>query len=520
MVWFAFLLSEGAHRLARVAPWGTAPLRPLRRCLDSQGRPRALAADRWATLLDALGVAARWGACDRALPPSGWRVDDLQGRLGRVDTTTAAASGTPAGLCQRGPSTDPRPALPQGQRAMAVLDPLGGPWTSTVVAGHPAAAPLALPARAPVRQSAQRPGLTSVGDSTMAASGTRAAIVAPQDASGGPLSAKQRPDAARDRGRAPVWRGAIAPSAIRVPPADGVRDAPAEPVALGGADPVERSALDHAGQPHTWQARRRVVRSRAWAARQEQRVRPRVARAVTALNALDARTPGTRLLPDAAGADPAAAASMATQRGEGLVPVPGTPAGPTAVQRRYGIRPATTVRRARVRGRAAREEAPRAHAVRRLGWRVDATHHPVEERRLAQGGAASRRESLVAQGFGRLHGRSLSLTPLCLQDAHRMVGLRALWRIALRGLGWIPCVVRRPLQHAGPTRTGLSPGQPGRQTAPPPTEMLGSAVRGVTLSHRKSNGTLHAHLTPWNAVPKRILALREVPRERSGKLVA
>ena len=101
-----------------------------------------------------------------------------------------------------------------------------------------------------------------------------------------------------------------------------------------------------------------------------------------------------------------------------------------------------------------------------------------------------------------------------------MVGLRALWRIALRGLGWIPCVVRRPLQHAGPTRTGLSPGQPGRQTAPPPTEMLGSAVRGVTLSHRQSNGTLHAHLTPWNAVPKRILALREVPRERSGKLVA
>jgi len=38
--------------------------------------------------------------------------------------------------------------------------------------------------------------------------------------------------------------------------------------------------------------------------------------------------------------------------------------------RRYGIRPATTVRREHVRVSAAREEAPLAHAVRRLGWRV------------------------------------------------------------------------------------------------------------------------------------------------------
>ncbi len=139
--------------------------------------------------------------------------------------------------------------------------------------------------------------------------------------------------------------------------------------------------------------------------------------------------------------------------------------------------------------------------------------------RLAQGGAASRSESLVEQGFGRLQGRSLSLTPLFLQDEERIVGLLYLLRIARRVLGLMPCGVRRNLQQAGTTLKGIYPGQPGRQTAPPPPEMLWSALRGVTLSWRTIDGTLHEHLTPLHAVQKRLLALMEVPPESYGTLV-
>jgi len=46
-----------------------------------------------------------------------------------------------------------------------------------------------------------------------------------------------------------------------------------------------------------------------------------------------------------------------------------------------------------------------------------------------------------------------------------------------------------------------------------------AALRGVTLSRSKIDGTLHEHLTPLNAVQKRILALMEVPRESYEKLV-
>jgi transposase len=232
-VWFAFILSEGDHRLSRVEPWGKEHLRTLRRCIDSKVRPRDLADDRLATILDSLCVAARWAVFERALTQSVLRVYDLQGRLVRIDTTTAAAYVTPAGLFQLGHSKAHRPDLPQVKIAMAVLDPLGVPLTLTVVAGNTADDPLSLPESATVRQIAQITGLTSVGDCTMAAIGTRTEIVAHQDDSLCPLSATQMPEAELDRVLAPVLSGVLEPSESRVPHADGALDETADPVAIG-----------------------------------------------------------------------------------------------------------------------------------------------------------------------------------------------------------------------------------------------------------------------------------------------
>jgi hypothetical protein len=75
------------------------------------------------------------------------------------------------------------------------------------------------------------------------------------------------------------------------------------------------------------------------------------------------------------------------------------------------------------------------------------------------------------------------------------------------------------LQQAGVTLKGIYPGQPGRQTAQPTTEMMLGALRGVTLSRIKSDGKLIDHLTPLHAVQKRILSLMEVPLESYDGLV-
>jgi hypothetical protein len=236
-------------------------------------------------------------------------------------------------------------------------------------------------------------------------------------------------------------------------------------------------------------------------------------------NALDERQQGKPCLPDEMTASQAAAALRAKQRVEGLVTVTVTPDVYEHVKRRYGPRPATTVRSERGRVPAASEARALADAVRRLGWRVYATNHTAEEVSLAQGVAAYRSEYLIEQGCGRLKGQALSLTPLFLQYDHRVVGWLCLLSIALRVLVVMQFVVRCTLQKAGATLTGISPGQPGGQTAQPTTEMILSAFHGVTLSRIKIGGTLHEYLTPLKDVQKRILALMELPLELYDGLV-
>jgi transposase len=160
VVWWACILAEGDHRLSRVAPWVQAHQCTLRGGIARKVSPRDLADDRLATILDDLSAAARWGAFERPLNQSARRVYDLQGRLVRVETPTAAASVTPEGRFQLGHSKDHRPDLPQVKSAMAVRDPLGLPWTPTVVAGHTADDPLSRPESAKVRPIAGPSGLT------------------------------------------------------------------------------------------------------------------------------------------------------------------------------------------------------------------------------------------------------------------------------------------------------------------------------------------------------------------------
>src|SRR2546429_1245700 len=193
VVWLTFIISEADHRLYRVEPWVAEHKRTLRRCLGKKVEPRDCTDDRLATGLDYVSVTEHWGAFECALNQSVIRVYDLQKRMARVDSTTVAAFVTPEGMFQLGHSKDHRSDLPQVKIAMSVLDPLGLPLTTTVVAGNTADDPLYLPEIAKVRKIVEITGLSYVGDCKMAAMGTRAEIVAHGDFYLCPLSAKQIP---------------------------------------------------------------------------------------------------------------------------------------------------------------------------------------------------------------------------------------------------------------------------------------------------------------------------------------
>ena len=517
VVWLTFIISEGDHRLYHVEPWVAAHQHTISRSLHQEVLPRDCTDDRLATGLDYLCVAERWAECECALNQTLIRVYDLRPKTIRVDPTTVSAYVTPNGMFQLGHSKDHRPDLPQLKIALATLDPLGLPMTIATVAGNTADDPLYLPAIAKVRRSVGLAGMTYVGDCKIAALATRADIVAHQDFYVCPLSAKQVSAEELDRLLEPIWSSEQLLEEVRLT-AEGQAEAQAEPDAVGFAYAVVQVGHGQSGQPQRWQERRWVVRSLAHARLQEESLRQRAQRAVDESNALNERKQGKKQLAAEAEALKATEAIIAKHRVADVVQSGVRTIVREETKRRYGQRPAQTLRTTSVQVEARMDQAALEQAVRRLGWRVYATNHDQETMSLKQVVAAYRSEYLVEQGIRRLKGRSLSLTPLYLKCEQRIVGLIFLLSIALRMLVLMQFVAREHLKKEGTTLKGIYPGQPGRQTTCPTTEMMLHVFRGLTLSRITVNGETYEHLTPLTPVQERIVELIGIPLETFSRL--
>jgi transposase len=516
VVWLTFIISEGDHRLYHVEPWVAAHQHTISRSLHQEVLPRDCTDDRLATGLDYLCVAENWAECECALNQTLIRVYDLRPKTIRVDPTTVSAYVTPAGMFQLGHSKDHRPDLPQLKIALATLDPLGLPMTIATVAGNTADDPLYLPAIAKVRRSVGLAGMTYIGDCKIAALATRADIVAHHDFYLCPLSAKQVSAEELDRLLEPIWSSEQSLEEVRLT-AEGQAEAQAEPDAVGFAYAVEQVGHGQSGQPQRWQERRLVVRSLAHARLQEESLRQRAQRAVDEINALNERKQGKKRLAAEAEALKAVEAIIARNRVVDTVQIGIYAIVHEETKRRYGQRPAQTLCTTSVQVEARIDQAAMAQVIRRLGWRVYATNHD-QELSLKQVIAAYWSEYLVEQGIRRLKGHSLSLTPLYLKCEQRIVGLIFLLSIALRVLVLMQFVARENLKREGTTLKGIYPGQPGRQTTRPTTEMMLHVFRGITLSRITVDGETYEHLTPLTPVQERIVELIGIPLETFSKL--
>ena len=94
-------------------------------------------------------------------------------------------------------------------------------------------------------------------------------------------------------------------------------------------------------------------------------------------------------------------------------------------------------------------------AVRRVGGRVDGTHHPRASLSLAPAVVAYRRAYLVERSGGRLTGRPRALPPRDGQRDDPVTGRMRLLSIALRVLTLWEWVGRRPWTTDGAKRAGL-----------------------------------------------------------------
>jgi transposase len=508
VVWLTHILSEGDHRLNHVTPWAQQRLHTLQECTGQPVHPLDVSDDRLATVLELLSDDTRWSACEGALNQHTLRVYDLQPSCVRVDSTTASGHWpvTEDGLFQFGHSKDHRPDLPQVKIMVSVLDPMGMPVVTDVVAGQRADDPLYVPAITRVRESLGRRGLLYVGDCKMSALETRACLQAGGDYYLCPLSERQLPPALLASYLEPVWTEEQALTGIYCPRQDGTPERVAE-----GFERLEPVTAGVDGPLHSWLERRLVIRSLPLAHAGERGLRARLANAQAAVTALNERRRGRRRCLDPSAMREAVDTILTRYRVQGLLHLRYKEQLWERPRRRYGRRDATVRLEWDVQVTARIDQDAVAAAVRQLGWRVYVTTQPLDQLSLQEAVLAYRSEYLVERAMGRLKGRPLSLTPMYLERDDHATGLIRLLSLGLRVLTLLEFGVRRRLATAKTTLRGLYTGNPKRATAHSTAERLLEAFQGLTLTIIREGRRRRRHLTPLSRVHQRILALLDFP---------
>ena len=502
VVWLAFILSEGDHRLNQVQEWAQGRLMSLQACLERpQLRALDLSDDRLGRVLDRLGGDdTAWERYEQVQTGRLLRVYDLQARRVRLDSTTAKSyvDVSEEGLFQFGHSKEHRPDLPQLKISQSTLDPLGLPLSTTVVSGEQADDPLYVPEIRRVQAALGQTGVLYVGDCKMGALATRAYLAGSEDHYLCPLSGVHMPPTALQSLLAPVWSGTQVLTPVYRTPATPTD--PPELLANGFATTVTLTSAEGV----TWTEQRLVVQSLQHAGAQQARLDQRLERAERDLAALNQRGRGRKQRDEA---QTRAAVETILQRHQvtSLLRIDLAVETHTTHTRAYRDRPARTLTTVNVTVTPHRDPDAYAQTVRTFGWRVFATNDLALT--VSEAVLAYREQYLIERSFNRLRGKPLGLTPIYLSSTTRIQGLVRLLTIALRLLCLVEFTVRQALCDQGETLDHLYSGNPKRATAQPTTERMLATFTGLCLILGQWGHTGWQSLTPLNTVQTRILVL-------------
>lgn len=505
LVWLAYILTTGDHRLSHLQEWVESKKNTLSACLKTKIRAEDFSDDRLEIMLDMFGDDENWRLYDCDMTQGIVRVYDLKGNLIRLDSTSGSGywKVTKDGLFQFGHSKDHRPDLPQFKIMLATLDPLGLAVGIQVLSGEKADDLLYIPAIDQVRQNLGRSGggLFFVGDCKIMAFETRLHAAAGGDCYLGPFSKTQIDDEALTILLKRVWDGEQPLEVIQRKGVD---------IAEGFETSVELSGT-HDEKEVEWTERRLVVRSYQHAHAATQALEARLSAAANDLGKLNERGRGKEHFRDAKSLTNAAQAVLKKHKVEGCFRFTCEEQTTEYKVRAYKERPAETRTDYEVTLRFERDEPAIQQLTRLFGWRVYGTNQLVADFSLEKLICAYRDEYLVERNFGRLKGKSLALTPMYLQDDNRATGLIRLLSIALRALTLLEHVVRENLSKTGQKLAGIYAGNPKRETATPKAETILRAFKNIYLTTIQIAGQTHQQITSLNDVQRQILALCELP---------
>jgi transposase len=508
-IWLSYVLTEQDHRLVAVRAWANDRRETFNRALGIELRDTDLSDDRLAIVVSVLGEDRLQRQLDAALLGEWLTVYSLPTETTRLDSTSVSVygGGEAGSVLQQGHSKDHRPDLSQFKVMLSTLDPLGLPLACELVSGERADDGLYIPAYERMVAALGRRDVLVVGDSKMAALGTRGHLVS----RGSTYLCSYRPVGGASRDWDTWLDLALAQrTEWQTVTETDERTGEIQLVAFVSTWEREQSWLDGLTHQETvWTERVLLVRSESLRNGLIRKSQQRLGKFGQALDEL-ALPPakGRRRYRTREDLEAKVDSLLDHYHLRGLVQVELT-------EQLLANRTTRWIVQAFHLDQAAWDAA-----LDRLGWSIYLTNTTAQHYDVPSLLWTYRHQIVHERGFARLKTRRLFIRPVYLRDELRIAGLVWLLCLALRVLTLTEFRIRSELQRTQQALLGLNPAVPSQPTTRPTTERILHAFRNLTLTLFDTDARPTAFMPDLSDTQRLILSLLNLPSNLYSRLAS
>ena len=499
-VFLTYILSESDHRLSHVEDWFMSLQHVLRYSLGSPNLVRLdCTDDRLESLLDYMSDDSCYRVFEKALNQQIISVYQLEDELSviHLDATIAQSYRDPNGSFAMGYAKQRHASLPQIKVMLGTLSPLGMPLCVEVVNGSSSDDVLYLPMVDRVATTLEKKGLLFVGDSKLGSMGNRCVIAQKGHYYLTPLNRVQLPF--------DTLQKMVSPEALAA--------ASEKLIYLGENKAIKafEQSKNREYEGYEWQERLIIAFSPTYAKTQIAQLDKQINQTKQAIQALTEIKQGKTPIQNEQELQQKIKELLHKSKTTAFFDIKIQTTTHETIVRKYGNRPEQMRLKYTFEVTIDINLATIKAHKETLGWRVYATNAPFAALNTAKVIETYKEEYKVEYCFDQLHNKIAALMPIFLHKENRITALIRLLMIAIKVHSIIQFKAREALRKTQTQVNELFPGNPGRKTDLPTTELILRAFMNISLVFIVlSEGNIHIEVTKLSNSQKQLLLLLNI----------
>jgi len=501
-----YVLSRSDHRISHVEQWADQRIHTLQYCLGSPEMTcKDFTDDKLGILLDKYSDDEKWSAFEQAHNNKLINVYSLnmESEPIRLDAMITQSHRAAEGDFQLGHSKQHRPDLPQLKTMVATIDPLSMPLFSLTLSGNTADDVMYLPVIEELVEQLSLKYQLFVGDSKMGSREIRSYLQLNDQYYLVPLNKKQC-TAAQLALYLSQKPDELIPITTKDKKGNEILRAQAFEIVEKMEDPISGIC---------WKERRIIVYSPSYAKKQKKGFEDRLAKALEALTLIMTPKQGRKKLTSKKQIQAAADKILTQYRLKGFVDYEIRKRIETKKVRKYKDRPETTRKITHFTLDVKVNEQLKKEHLQKLGWRAYACNAPLEQLDTVKAVECYRNEYKIEHKFDELLNKVTALMPVYLGKPNRIKALIRLLLLVLKYVSLIQYQARTELETTKQTLKELYPGNPGRATDKPTTNMMLKAFNNIHLTIVSIENKIHVKISDLKPIQLKILELLKISPE-------